>query len=990
LQKRLPAALASRVQAGMEQLTRVKTLRGVVEALGPVAVAAPAAPSAAAVPSAVEPVVDVLGLLLEVVAERTGYPPEMLGAEQDLEAELGVDSIKRVEILGALQKRLPAALASRVQAGMEQLTRVKTLRGVVEALGPVAVAAQPTAAEFEAGAAGSESMPSEALPRYVMRAVAEALPAGEPVRPGGLVVITEDGLGVAARLAERLHALGIRTEILPARVLADPAAVQSRVRELTDTGGNVAAIAHLAALGPTDEAFTSLAAWRAAARRDVKGFFALLQTCATDLKAAAAEGRACVAAASAFGGLFGRDGKVHGVPLAGAPLGLLKTMVAEWPGVRARAVDLDSALRPEALADQVAAELLSTHREVEIGYPGGARTVFRTARAPHEGAAEPVTPQADWVVLVTAGARGITHQIARELAQPGMTFVIAGRLPEPAPEREETAQVSDPARLRQLLLQAARQAGETPTPAILERRLTELLRAREIRENLNYLRSSGINVEYAAVDVRDEGSFGALVEEVYRRHGRLDAVLHGAGIIEDKLIVDKALDSFDRVFDTKVDSTFLLVRHLRPAGLKLVMFFTSVAGRYGNRGQSDYAAANETVNRFAWRLSSLWPEARVLAVNWGPWDTAGMASEAVKSQFRERGIVPISIPEGRRFFAEELRWGCRAEVEVVAGIGDWESLEAEVQGRTEAAPAAVRRRLLRAAPEMQPNGTVTLVHDFAVSTDPYLQDHRLDGLPVLPATGAAEWMAQFVQEAWPDFVVTELRDLRVLRGLILEDGVSRQVIFRARASSHASADALTVTAELLAPRTEAPFYRAFAILRPAGLEAPVARITALAAGEPVNVGEAYRDYLFHGERFRLVSAIERLGPDGADAIVTPTGPAAWLPGLAALFQDSMRIEPGWLFDPGMLDTAPQLAIVWSRVIHDRTVLPSRIGAVIRYGEAPLRGPMRLALRVNIARSDETSVVYDALFVDGEGRTRVELREVESTSSAALNRLAATA
>ena len=45
--------------------------------------------------------------MLEVVAEKTGYPVEMLGLEMDLEADLGVDSIKRVEILSAMRGREP-------------------------------------------------------------------------------------------------------------------------------------------------------------------------------------------------------------------------------------------------------------------------------------------------------------------------------------------------------------------------------------------------------------------------------------------------------------------------------------------------------------------------------------------------------------------------------------------------------------------------------------------------------------------------------------------------------------------------------------------------------------------------------------------------------------------------------------------------------------------------------------------------------------------
>ncbi len=69
-------------------------------------------------------------VLLEVVAEKTGYPTEMLEPSMQLDADLGIDSIKRVEILSALQERLPDAPAVRP----EQLGTLRTLQDVVDAL----------------------------------------------------------------------------------------------------------------------------------------------------------------------------------------------------------------------------------------------------------------------------------------------------------------------------------------------------------------------------------------------------------------------------------------------------------------------------------------------------------------------------------------------------------------------------------------------------------------------------------------------------------------------------------------------------------------------------------------------------------------------------------------------------------------------------------------------------------------------------------------
>jgi len=146
-------------------------------------------------------------------------------------------------------------------------------------------------------------------------------------------------------------------------------------------------------------------------------------------------------------------------------------------------------------------------------------------------------------------------------------------------------------------------------------------------------------------------------------------VLHGAGIIEDRLIAAKQAQSFARVFATKADSAFLLARLLRPEGLRWMVLFSSIAGRIGNRGQADYAAANEVVNRFAWYLAQRWSQTHVVAINWGPWRGGGMASPGVLQQLEARGITPLEPESGLRFLLSELRAGQQAEV--IAGDGPW-------------------------------------------------------------------------------------------------------------------------------------------------------------------------------------------------------------------------------------------------------------------------------------------------------------------------------
>src|SRR5262249_39201390 len=144
--------------------------------------------------------------------------------------------------------------------------------------------------------------------------------------------------------------------------------------------------------------------------------------------------------------------------------------------------------------------------------------------------------------------------------------------------------------------------GRRPAPAAVETAYRALLRDREVRSRIAGMRDAGATVIYHQVDVRDGAAFTGLIEQLYAAHGRIDGVVHGAGVIEDKLVEDKAPESLDRVFDTKVDSAFVLARTLRPDGLRFLVFFSSIAGRFGNRGQADYVAANEVLNKLARRL----------------------------------------------------------------------------------------------------------------------------------------------------------------------------------------------------------------------------------------------------------------------------------------------------------------------------------------------------------------------------------------------------
>jgi hypothetical protein len=253
--------------------------------------------------------------------------------------------------------------------------------------------------------------------------------------------------------------------------------------------------------------------------------------------------------------------------------------------------------------------------------------------------------------------------------------VLVGSSPVPVAEHPDTTPLTAPADLKAALMKLLQSEGKPSAPAAVEGAYKRLLKDREIRQNLDLIRKAGGTVEYRSLDVRDAQAFGALIDEL-NAHGGIAGVVHGAGVIEDKLLRDKTPESFDRVFGTKVDSALLLSSKLDPAKLKFFALYASITSRYGNRGQSDYAAANEVLSKLACQLDQKWP-GRVVSMAWGPWAEVGMVADLAK-HLVARGLKLIEPPVGAKFAVDEVVFGAKGEPEVL------------IAGGTESAPKPQR------------------------------------------------------------------------------------------------------------------------------------------------------------------------------------------------------------------------------------------------------------------------------------------------------------
>ncbi|WP_020468176.1 type I polyketide synthase [Zavarzinella formosa] len=628
-----------------------------------------------------------LARLLDLVSDRTGYPKESLSIDLDLEADLGIDSIKRVEVLGGLAESLQSSSNGPLPLEMEKLSVIKTLRGIADY---VSSALEQSDAKPE-DTTDTEEKPikpvSEAHPGArsgeVQRLVVELIDAPLPERPKlpaptGTILITNDGRGIAAGLAEALGELDVSTALVnmtdgkaPAKNtltadLTDPDEVAKLVAKAREKHGQIAGLIHLLPLAESPDGETT----PEQARREVKSLYLLARALETDIREAGNRGGAVLLTATAMGGRmgFGDDLPEEFSAGHGGVAGFTKCLSHEWPEVAVRVVDLDGELPATELAELILSELGDPDGPAEVGRSDEGRITWQCNPGPlDKDDGQNIQIDTGDTVLITGGARGITAKIAEELArryQPRL--VLVGSSPEPQDEEADTLGLTNPAEIKAALMARLRNAGHPASPAAAETLYRRLLKDREIRDNLAAIRKAGGKVEYRSVDVKDSAAFGALIDEL-KANGGIAAVIHGAGVIEDKLLKDKTPESFERVFATKVDSALTLAGKLDPAKLKAFALFASITSRYGNRGQSDYAAANEVLSKLACDLDRRWP-GRVVSVAWGPWAEVGMVAELEK-HLVARGLKLISPEAGAGFAVDEMVFGRKGTPEVVFAGG---------------------------------------------------------------------------------------------------------------------------------------------------------------------------------------------------------------------------------------------------------------------------------------------------------------------------------
>jgi acyl transferase domain-containing protein len=955
----------------------------------------PAAPAGAGA----APADEILTVVTNVVAEMTGYPVELLDPELDLEADLGVDTVKQAEVFAAVRGHFNLERDENLQLrDFPTLNHVAGwVRGKLGVEAPTAAA--PSAAPGDAGGAGgAAATPAGGAAAAVAKLVAgdldavDALPRRIPVpslRPGldrcaptgvqlegARVVVMLDEGGVGQALISRLEKAGATALTLEPGVTTDD--LESTLNGWLADGG-VTGVYWLAGLDREDEvADYDAEGWREATRRRVKSLYRAMRIL-SEARDNAGEGAigAFLVSATHLGGYHGYDAAGATGVLAGGVTGFTKSYKKENPQSLVKAVDFAVTRRTAAVADLLVAETLGDPGCVEVGLVDGRRYGVAFVERPFgerdgdnslgEGGM-PLGPET--VFVVTGAAGSIVSAITADLATASKgVFHLLDLTPKPdADDADIAAFRAGSPELKKSLAARITERGDKATPVLIERELTGIERRSAALDAIQAVEAAGGTVHYTSVDLTNDEAVAAAVGSIREISGRIDVLLHAAGIEISRPLPKKEPREYDLVFDVKTGGWHALWRAAADMEVGAVVVFSSVAGRFGNQGQTDYSAANDLMCKAVSHLRRVRPQTRGLALDWTAWGGIGMATRgSIPTIMAAAGVQMLPPEAGVAWIRRELTSSAFSGEVVVAGTLGMMAAEYDEAGG------------LAQSAQPEPNSAGPLVGDLRTSvhtgwttkveldpkTQKFLDDHRIDGIAVLPGVMGMEAFAEVAQLAAPEgYRVSSVEDVDFAAPFkFFRDEPRTLTVSAVVEPDPAGGDDLlarcSLTGERKLPGQDAPVvtthFHGTVRLTTAKLPRSQKYGEKLeAAGNTLAADQVYTFY-FHGPAYQVVEEAWRTN-EGATARLT-----------AQLPEDRTPADAPLVTAPRLVELCFQTAGLWEAGRDGRMALPWRVGRAELVADLESAAAPLVAHSV---RGDDGTV--SARVVDAKGRVVVRL------------------
>ncbi len=905
--------------------------------------------------------------VLSAVSEKTGYPAEMLDMELDLEADLGIDTVKQAELFATIRTHYGIPRREDLR-----LSDYNTLQKVVSFVreGLVAQqAAQAPAKEMPAVPA-TDAPEVEETPEVQIR---RRVPV--PVLRPRLDLCQPTGV-----------TLDKQSQVL---VIASPSKLtDSLVKQLTKLQVAVRTCA-------PSEVLTSMDTFEK--EQPVDGIFFL----SDDTDDRAAKGSAAdgieplfhavktlpslkfLIAATQMGGFFGFAGECDH-PLDGLVSGFVKAMASERPQLFAKVVDLDHKSSPKVHAERLIGETLFDPGMIEIGMDGQLRFGISLKEVDNDGTSDPLKEGSTFVI--SGGTAGIVAPIVMDLAKATRgTFHLLGRTP--------MLEASDPHlkllrenmdALRKEIAELINKSGQKATPVLIEQQISSLQKSAGMADLIDQVRVAGGNAIYHVCDATSSTDVKRTLDAIMDTSKRIDVFIHAAGMDKSRKVESKSVEEFRQVISAKVDSFQILLDEMTQRDLApgKVMTFSSVAGRFGNSGQTDYSAANDALNKYMLHLSARFPQTNWISIDWGAWSEVGMASRGnIPTLMSMAGIEMMPPSQAAPLVRRELESGFSGEVLLAGSLGLMESARLAQSGVDIAkADLALREgtpihTMLSHLTAYNNDGMIHLEADLDPKDHPFLKDHALNGVPVLPGVMgiegfavAAKHVASVLAVSRGKFNVTSLEDIHFHAPFKFYRNQPRHITWKASCEREASGLVVYVNLESeLEFRSRQPekvlhFSGRVLITEEKAIQRAAGTPPEWLEKEGISSDDIYKLY-FHGPSFQVLDSAQRSG----DVV------------LGKLRANLLPIGNGsqsTISTPILVELCFQTAGLWEAGSTGIMALPHSIESLTLFRQEGQLGEIYAEVRP-IEEGDHLS--FDARVVDLDGNVYLELKNYRTAA-----------
>ena len=666
-------------------------------------------------------------------------------------------------------------------------------------------------------------------------------------------------------------------------------------------------------------------------------------------------------------------------------------------------MDFEATREPSEVAGMLVDETLGDPGAVEVGYKAGQRWTVGLQEQPAADGQTGVQLNKDTVFLITGAAGSIVSAITTDLAAAsGGTFYLLDLVAEPEPNDPDLNRLlSDKEGLKRDLAARIKERGKRATPAMVEKELAALERLQSARSAIDAVRAPGGTAHYFSINLTDPEAVAHVIDQVRRDHGRIDVLLHAAGMERSHVLPDKDPREFDLVFDVKCDGWFNLLHAIGDMPLGATVAFSSIAARFGNRGQADYSAANDLLCKIASSFQTTRPATRSIAIDWTAWGGIGMAARgSIPKMMALAGIDMLPPEAGVPLIRRELTLGAtRGEVVIAQRLGilmdEWDSTgglattSVDATGPVEAAPGSSPKGVLAETMSHGPmvgkpvrmgiHQGLTIETTLDPKIQPFLYDHQIDGMPVLPGVMGIEAFAEAALCMLPGWQVEAIEEVNFLAPFKFYRNEPRTLTVES--VIYPQGDGLTADCRLIGSRSlpnqpEPQITTHFTgrvrlTNQPRGVEV-ISPPHDRASGWAMEAADIYRLY-FHGPAYQV---LEQAWRDG-DQIV-----GLMAKNLPSNHQPAERVT---LATPRLIELCFQTAGIWEMNAEGRMGLPQHADEVRLWSPTELDGENVRAAEApgGEAKMSETrfyAVVtphpdrgsFDAQVIDDSGRLYVRL------------------